>query len=646
MRISKKMGAIGLLAPLLAGHWCFGQTLFTYGNKPVSTQSFLNAFHKNPGEGNRKVLMEAYLPLYINYVLKVQDAYDKKLDTLPAHRNEMQGYKVQLAESYIAESAGIDRLVDEKIVRMQTDVLLGHIFIGYQNGDTVKAMTAAKQAVARLQKGESWETVAVAFSTDPDVRLHKGEAGWITAFTIPDAYEDMVYNLPKGGFTQPVKASPGIHIFSKLNTRKAVGTVKVAQILLARYAGVTDAEFKKRGLIADSLYMQLQKGTAFEAVVAQYSEDRTSKFNGGVLPAFGPSAYDAIFEKEAFGLKNPGDYSKPFETSFGWHILKLIAKNPPPGKFDSEARLEIRNRLLANGQLGLSRAQYVKTMRPKMKFRNGAYQRKQLQQFTDSLLTGGNTATSGLNDKTTLFYFGSQPVPMSDWMAYIRVQTVAGKFKAGNIIDDNFNAFVESKATDYLPAILDEIDPVFAGQFKEFKDANLLFEAMERNVWGPSQTDSVALKNYFEVNKKNYTWDDNVLAVIATASDSLVASEIRGSLNQNPGQWRKLAEDYGGLAFVDSGRYELKVLQAAGHKDFTTGLCSPVVSGNMDGSFSTLCVLAPGEAGALRSFEEARGLVVSGYQQKLEDNWLNGLKKKYPVKINEAEWRKLLSQQD
>jgi peptidyl-prolyl cis-trans isomerase SurA len=646
MKMSNKMRAIVLLAHLLVGHWCMGQTLFTYGNKPVSTQSFLNAFHKNPGEGNRKELIEAYLPLYINYVLKVQDAYDKKLDTLPTHRQEMQGYKVQLAESYIAESAGIERLVDEKMARMQTDVLLGHIFIGYQNGDTVKAMTVAKQAVARLQKGESWETVAMAMSTDPDVKLHKGEAGWITAFTIPGAYEDMVYALPKGGFTQPVKASEGIHIFSKLNTRKAVGTVQVAQILLGRYAGIPDTELKKRGLIADSLYLELQKGTPFEALVAQYSEDRTSKFSGGVLPAFGPSAYDAIFEKEAFALKNPGDYSKPFETSFGWHILKLVAKNPPPGKNDSEARLEIRNRLISDGQMGFSRAEFVKSMRPKMKFKPGAYQRKQLQQFTDSLLMGGKTTTSGLNDKTTLFYFGSQPVPMSDWMAYIRVQSVAGKFKPGDNIDNNFNAFVESKATDYLPAILDEIDPVFAGQFKEFKDANLLFEAMERNVWGPSQADTVALKNYFEANSKNYTWDANVLAVIATASDSLVASEIRESLTQNLGEWRKLAEDYGGLAFVDSGRYELKVLKAAGHENFTAGRCSPVVSSNADGSFSCLCVISSGEVGTLRSFEEARGLVVSDYQQMLEDNWLNGLKKKYPVKVNEAEWRKLLSQQD
>jgi peptidyl-prolyl cis-trans isomerase SurA len=37
-----------------------------------------------------------------------------------------------------------------------------------------------------------------------------------------------------------------------------------------------------------------------------------------------------------------------------------------------------------------------------------------------------------------------------------------------------------------------------------------------------------------------------------------------------------------------------------------------------------------------RSYDEAKGLVINDYQLLLEERWINQLKKKYPVKVNEA----------
>jgi len=41
------------------------------------------------------------------------------------------------------------------------------------------------------------------------------------------------------------------------------------------------------------------------------------------------------------------------------------------------------------------------------------------------------------------------------------------------------------------------------------------------------------------------------------------------------------------------------------------------------------------------SFDEVRGQVVTDYQQELENEWIKALRKKYPVKINQDEIRKL-----
>lgn len=618
------------------------QTLFTYGAKPVSSNAFLKAFEKNAGTGDRKKAMGDYLPLYINYVLKVQDAYDKKLDTLQSQRDELRGYKQQLAGSYLAEKAGADFLVAEAIKRMQTEVLLGHIFIEYQGGDTTGAIKKANEAYAQLKAGKPWGEVAGGYSTEPYLRQSKGVAGWISPFVIPYPYESMVYNLGKGGFSQPEKASEGVHIFSKLDTRPGRGEIQVAQILLVTFPGMSAAETNKAKILADSLYLALKQGANFQQLVNGFSQDRTSKFQNGALPPFSAGTYDAGFEKEAFALENIGDISRPFQTSMGFHILTLIAKKGLPNEKDEEDRYEIGERVKKDGRLEKSMDNYVKALLPKMKYQPGPMAPKDLQAFTDSLLAGGNTG-AWLKNPATLFKLGRQPFTIQDWMDFIQLQQDAGKILPGSRVGSLYDAFVLNKAGEYLTAHLDEIDPVFAESFKEFKDANLLFEAMERNVWNKAMNDSVGLLKYYEANRQKYLWGQNLNALIVNTADSSLAFSARSLLDNDPGAWRELNETYFGKLYADSGRYEIGIFAWANPKDLVPGSCTTPALSQQDGNYTFACVMAIGEAGVPKTFEEARGLVVTDYQQTLEQGWVNRLKKKYPVKVNEAEWKKVLN---
>ena len=76
-----------LLTTLVSSsHLLFSQTLFTYGNKSVNKSEFLKAYYKNPtvDEHNNKKALKEYLDLYINYKLKVQAAYNEKLNEQPS----------------------------------------------------------------------------------------------------------------------------------------------------------------------------------------------------------------------------------------------------------------------------------------------------------------------------------------------------------------------------------------------------------------------------------------------------------------------------------------------------------------------------------------------------------------------------------
>ena len=617
------------------------QTLFTYGTKQASSKGFIKAFEKNPGTGNRKKAMEEYLPLYINYVLKVQDGYDKKLDTLSTQKAELMQYKLQLADGYISEKSGADALVDEAIERMKTDIQLGHIYIEYINRDTAGAINKANDAYKQLKAGKSWGDVAAQYATDPYSRNNKGIAGWIGPFVIPYRYENIVYNLQKGAYTEPIRASQGIHIFSKRDTRPGIGTVEVAQILLAAYQGMSPADRVQRGRLADSLYNLLQNGAKFESLVSTYSEDRTSKFQQGLLQPFSTGTYDAVFEQAAYALQKPGDYSKPFESSYGWHILKLVSKKSPPAKDDAEARALAHRKIIEDGRAVNGKENYVRKMLPALKYKPGPLTRKELQAFTDSLLKGSDV-NDWVKKNAGIFSFSKQTFSVSDWMAFVRVQQTAGKFKPGMSIDQIFDDFVLSKATDYLPAHLDEVDTEFASRFKEFKDANLLFDAMERNVWNKAMTDTVGLKKYFDAHPDKYTWGENVVAISITAVDSAAAFEAYNMLKNSTTSWRHLNQQYNGRLFADSGRFELAYFPAGISSKLKQGNCTAPLENTQDGNFIFVCVLETGKAGIAKTFEEAKGFVVSDYQVVLEEKWIAALKKKYPVKMNEAEWQRIL----
>lgn len=618
------------------------QTLFTYGSKQASSAGFVKAFNKNPGEGDRKKAMEEYLPLYINYVLKVQDAYDMRLDTLSSQKNELLGYKVQLAESYINEKAGANAMLDESISRMQQDVLLGHIYIAYGN-DTAAAMTQAQQAHTQLKAGKVWGDVAQQFATDPSLKSSKGIAGWMTAMVIPYDYETAVYALPKGGYTTPIKGSEGVHIFSKREVRPAIGKVEVAQILIADLPSLTDADRKQRAKLADSVYQLLKNGGNFSQLVAQFSQDRSSNQSGGILPAFGIGTFDPAFEKAAYALQKPGDISLPVQTSMGWHILQLEAKIPPPSKDDAAARANILQQLTADGKMEKARENYLRKQLPAIGYKSPAIPIKNLQRYTDSLLVNGNTTATGLTEKSPLFSFTKQRFTLSDWIAFARVQSMSGNLAKGADITKAYDEFLLSKAADYLPAHLDEVDAVFAAQFKEFKDANLLFEAMERNVWSKATADTIGLKKYYDAHKEKYMWGENITAIMVTASDSTIAAEACSKLSQRSADWRSLNDLYEGSLFADSGRYEINLLPNGAATNFSIGQCTKPERNETDGSYSFAFVLAKGQTGMQRSFDEARGFVAGDYQQVLEDAWMVRLKKKYPVKMNDVEWKKVLA---
>ena len=280
------------------------QTLFTYGSKQVSKQEFLKAFNKNNSDNKptEKALRE-YLDLYVPFKLKVQAAYDMRLDTLASQRAELQAFRNQLVQGFLTDPSSLAGLINEAFDRSQKDIRISHIFIPAPIDSVELDVVAAKQAKEAydlLKQGKNFGEVATSYSADPAVKTNRGDLGYITVFSLPYELETLAYSTPANTVSAPYRSKAGYHIFKNTAERKAVGKIKIAQILLAFPPDATDAirnDLRKR---ADSLYRELVKGADFAKMAEAFSNDNFSFQQGGVLPEFGTGKYEAPFETRRF----------------------------------------------------------------------------------------------------------------------------------------------------------------------------------------------------------------------------------------------------------------------------------------------------------------------------------------------------------
>ena len=226
--------------------------------------------------------------------------------------------------------------------------------------DTLKLYKAINEAYDELKKGGKNYDEIVSEIKEKIAPLQGNDLGWITVFTLPYEFENIVYSLKPGQVSKPYRSKKGWHIFKNEEERPAVGKIKVAQILFAVPAGnISMRDHAKQ--LADSIYKALKSGADFGELAKEYSNDRRTYMNNGIMPEFGVATYDGAFEKVAFSLKNDSDISQPFQTEFGYHIIKRISRSPIPENKNDEAYMaNLKQQVLNDSRIALAKEKFLK----------------------------------------------------------------------------------------------------------------------------------------------------------------------------------------------------------------------------------------------------------------------------------------------
>jgi peptidyl-prolyl cis-trans isomerase SurA len=627
----------------------FSQTLFTYGSSSVDKAEFARAYNKNktPADDKEKALRE-YLDLYIRFKLKVNAAKELKLDTLPQLLFDAQSFRTQIEESYLSNEKEINALIDEAFGRSLKDLHVLHFFapVATENvQDSIKAYRSINNIYTALNSGKADHDKLV--EAEQGV-VKQSDIGFVTVFTLPYEYENIVYGLKVGQASKPYRSKKGWHVFKVIDERKAVGKWKIAQILFAvpPDQSVNKTAIEKR---ADSVYQELQKGADFAIMARLFSDDKITYGTGGELQEFGSGKFEPSFEKEIFKLTRDGEIGRPFLSSYGYHIVKRIAQTPVlTDRNDNTLLFDMKQRIQQDSRVNSAKESFTREIAKQVAFKKtGAVTDADLFRYADTVIKNITAETSANNNAAypisnkVIYSFGKAKITGKEWLDFISSYKGNGELYKGESNAALLQKFVSTITLDYYKKNLEDYNAEFRYQMEEFKDGNVLFEIMERNIWGRAAADTAALLKYYNENKSKYTWAASADILLFNCPNKAVAEAARDAL-KNGKDWKKIAEESINTLQADSGRFELSQIPITIAPSSPAGFITDISINAADGTASFAKVIKPYAANMQRNFEEAKGLVINDYQNILEEKWIADLKKKYPIKINENVFQSLL----
>ncbi len=632
---------------LLVSFSLFSQVVFTYGGNAVSKEEFLKAFNKNKPAGNdNDASLKEYLDLYSKFKLKVQAARDMHLDTLEQLRYDVQNFRSQILDSYLNDEKGVGLLVQEAYERSQKDIRITHIYVPLNPkmspADTSTAYKQIYEAWNMLKKGgKDYNDIANELSAQYKMMMKSADLGFVTVFSLPYDYENIVYKLQKGEFSKPVRSKNAWHIFIKTNERKAFGKWYIAQIFFSVPPHATIEQKSGIERKADSIYKQILSGADFAEMAKKFSDDRFTYMKGGEMPEFGVGKFTPGFEDSIFSLKKDGDISSPVFTGDGYHIVKRLKQTPVVSDKMNETNLyELHQAVLNDNRINIPKQRFIQDAIKKINFkRNAAVSDSLLFLYADGVTAEDKPIETPINE-AVVFSVKNENTHGIDWLNFVK----SNKQQFGDRIPGNkelLEKFTSNSVMDFYKRNLEEYNSDFKYQVLEFKEGNMLFEIMERNVWNKAANDSTGLISHYNKNKSNYLWGPSAEAVIFNCSSQRVAEDAVKNLKEGK-PWASIAQQSEARIQADSGRYEISQLQVPENVNLFEGYISEVTVNSNDNTASFFKIVKIYPANQQRNFEDARGLVINDYQNFLETNWVEELKKKYPVVVNKKVFESLL----
>ncbi|QIZ77823.1 peptidylprolyl isomerase SurA [Ferrimonas lipolytica] len=245
-------------------------------------------------------------------------------------RNEItigQVQRVQVQRRVQISPQEIETLV--KLIKEQglksAEFHVGHILIDFAD-DEIAARERAEKVMTLLNEGADFKKTALAASSGPKA-LEGGDWGFMNVNAMPTLFSEVVTDAKAGDLIGPIKGGAGFHIVKVFETRgiqtKELKELQSRHILLKPSPILS--EDRAQAMLVEFLE-QLKAGQSeFADLAEKHSDDPGSAARGGDLGWADPNMYVPAF-RDTLNSLEPGEYSQPFRSSHGWHVVQLIER--------------------------------------------------------------------------------------------------------------------------------------------------------------------------------------------------------------------------------------------------------------------------------------------------------------------------------
>ena len=178
---------------------------------------------------------------------------------------------------------------------------------------------------------------------------------------------------------------------------------------------------------------------------------------------------------------------------------------------------------------------------------------------------------------------------------------------------------------------------------EEYRDGLLLFDLMEKEIWQRSKTDTLGLKTFYETQKSKHVWKtraeiliisstkiDVVKSALAMLKKNATSQEIKDKLNT-----KEIVN-----VMTSENTYEEGADALPANTNMEVGISEITKKGDYYFVTKINSILPAGN----KTFEECKGKIINDYQQYLEQNWVNELKKEFTVKVNQDVFERVKNQ--
>jgi peptidyl-prolyl cis-trans isomerase SurA len=622
--------------------------LATIGDEKITLRSFEDSFVKNNGGWDTSAAIsfedrQKFLDLLVKFKLKVKEARAQGLEKDSAILSEMDSYNTSVAQSYMIEKEVVEPGVQKFYDRKKEEIRASHIIFHLQKNatpeDTLMAYIRAMNAIDQIPS-TPFDSLAARYSEDPKAKSNYGDLGFFTSDKMVPEFGDACFLLKPGEYTKrPIRTQYGYHVVKVTARQPNSGSVRISHILLRFNESSSDTVAVRD--TAWMIYKRLKSGVSFKEMVKKYSQDPRSGANNGDMGFYErgripPEVANVLYDLQIDSI------SEPMRFNYGYHIFQLTEKKGLPSF--AEMQKDIKS------QYEQIRYQYeYKNYVENLKIQYRVLIDSTVVNMLISKLDTTKTADSeNLKDtltaemlKTTVINCTGRPFKVKDFADKV---TTTNEYKSYRLTPANVwvlvTKLVDVVALEQHARHAAERYPVLAQLLQEYEEGTLLYRIEQDEVWKKAVVNDSLLREYYNAHMENYRWSERVnFAEIYTKTDSVVKAAYKKVKSGN--DFLDVAQEYTNRSGYQEKKgvwgFQPFTFNDLSLKASTMAIDSITAPFKFEKGWSIIKALGKDSA-HVKTFEEAMPEVASTYQEvaskQREKEWVEALKKKYPVTIN------------